>query len=247
VATVAPTEDVVTIVKTATPPPRVPSAAPTVAATPRPVERRPDPVDPAAAARARTAAQVQTLLAQADAAASARNYDAAGRHYDEVLRLDPQNAPAQAGKASIAAASAHARKTFVTGRTVVRTAKAGGGLAGFDSSGVNLQKAPDFQGRVEFDMTPASVQPGDAWQLKIYVVNEGKKAIKISALEVATSINGAPSGTGGPPKNREVAPQQRVIVDQISGTWPTGVTSWRTAVKVSAGRTDSLESQLTWR
>jgi hypothetical protein len=96
-------------------------------------------------------------------------------------------------------------------------------------------------------MTPASVQPGDPWQLKIYVVNEGKKAIKISALEVATSVNGSPSGTGGPAKNRDIAPQQRVIVDQLSGTWPAGVTSWRTEVKVNAGKNDSLQSQLTWR
>ena len=129
----------------------------------------------------------------------------------------------------------------------MRTEKAGGGLAGFDSSGVNLQKAPDFQGRVEYAMSPASVQPGDPWELKIYVVNEGKKAIKIAALDVATLVNGAPSGTGGAPKNREIAPQQRVIVDQLSGTWPAGVNSWRTEVKITAGKNDSLQSQLTWR
>jgi hypothetical protein len=250
-AEVAPAEDVVTIVKTATPPPRpsaAPSAArPSAAPSARPAERRPEPADPAAAARARTAAQVASLLAQAGASASARNFDAAAGQYDEVLRLDPQNAAAQAGKASVAAARVHARKAFVAGRTVVRTAKAGGGLAGFDSSGVNLQKAPDFQGRVEFDMTPASVQPGDAWELKIYVVNEGKKAIKISALEVATTVNGSPAGGGGAPKNREIAPQQRVIVDQLSGTWPKDVTSWRTDVKIVAGKNDSLQSQLTWR
>jgi hypothetical protein len=247
-AAVAPAENVVTIVRTASPPPRAPSAAPTAAALPRPVEaRRPDPVDPAAATRARLAAQVTTLLGQAQSAASARNYDAALVQYDEALRLDPQNAAAQAGKTSATAARAHARKSFVAGRTVVRTEKAGGGLAGFDSSGVNLQKAPDFQGRVEYAMTPASVQPGDPWELKIYVVNEGKKAIKIAALDVATVVNGAPSGTGGAPRNREIAPQQRVIVDQLSGTWPSGVTSWRAEVKVTAGKNDSLQSQLTWR
>jgi len=246
--TVAPTEELVTIVKTATPPPR-PSTAPTAAAaTPRPADgRRSEPADPAAAARARIAAQVTGLLGQADAAASARSYDAAIAQYDAVLRLDPQNASAQSGKAAASAALAHARKAFVAGRTVVQTEKRGGGLAGFDSSGVNLQKAPDFQGRVEFAMTPASVQPGDPWELKIYVVNEGKKTIKISSLAITTLVNGNPSGTGGAPKNREIAPQQRVIVDQISGTWPQGVSSWKTEVKLVAGKNDSLQSQLTWR
>ena len=248
--TVAPPEDVVTIVRTATPPPRaVPSAAPTVAATPRPVEtRRPDPVDPAASARARVATQVSGLLAQGQAAAAARNYDAAAGLYDAALRLDPQNTAALSGKASAASARAHARRAFVAGRTAVQTEKArGGGLAGFDSSDVKLQKAPDFQGRVEFVMTPSSVQPGDPWTLKVYVVNEGKKAIKISALSVATVVNGTRSGTGGAPKNREIAPQQRVVVDELSGTWPAGVTSWSTEVKVTAGKNDTLQSQLTWK
>jgi hypothetical protein len=135
----------------------------------------------------------------------------------------------------------------VAARTVVRTEKAGGGLAGFESSGVNVQKAPDFLGRVEYAMTPTSVQPGDPWELKIYVVNEGKKAIKISALSVATVVNGSPAGAGGPSKAREVAPQQRVMVDQLSGTWPPNVTSWRTDVKITAGKNETLQSQLTWR
>lgn len=240
--TVAPGEDVVTIVRTATPPPRaVPSAAPTAAATPRPVAtRRPDPVDPAA--------QVSGLLAQAQTSAAARNYDAAAVLYDEALRLDPQNAAALSGKAAAASARAHGRRAFVTGRTAVQTEKArGGGLAGFDSSDVKVQKAPDFQGRVEFVMTPSSVQPGDPWTLKVYVVNEGKKAIKISALSVATVVNGNRSGTGGAPKNREIAPQQRVIVDELSGTWPAGVASWSTDVKVTAGKNDTLQSQLIWK
>jgi hypothetical protein len=131
---------------------------------------------------------------------------------------------------------------------MVQTEKSrGGGLAGFESSGVSVQKAPDFLGRVEYAMTPTSVQPGDPWELKIYVVNEGKKAIKISALSVATVVNGSPTGSGGSPRNREVAPQQRVIVDQLSGTWPAGVTSWRADVKITAGKNETLQSQLTWR
>ncbi|HVR72246.1 MAG TPA: hypothetical protein VMT87_15485, partial [Vicinamibacteria bacterium] len=247
-ATVAPAEDVVTIVRSATPPPRPPSAAPTAAATPRPTAvPRPDPVDPAAATRARIAAQVAGLLGQAQSAASARSYDAALAHYDAVLKLDPQNAAAQAGRTSATAARAHARKRFVAGRTVVRTEKTGGGLAGFESAGVSVQRAPDFLGRVEYEMTPASVQPGDPWTLKIYVVNEGKKEIKISALSVATIVNGSAAGSGGPSRVREVDPQQRALVDEISGTWPAGATSWRTDVTVSAGRNEALQSQLAWR
>ena len=46
------------------------------------------------------------------------------------------------------------RKKFVPGRTVVKTEKAQDGLAGFD--GAAVQKAPDFLGRIEFDISPSS-------------------------------------------------------------------------------------------
>ena len=60
-------------------------------------------------------------------------------------------------------------------------------------------------------MSPASgIEPGDAWTLRVYVVNEGKKPIRVQGLTVATTVNGA--GSGGPvsPRAREIAPQQRV-------------------------------------
>jgi hypothetical protein len=245
---VAPQEDLVTIVRSATPSPRAasPAAATTAPAGPSGAPRT-EGVDPAAA-RAQIAARVSSLVSAATNALAARDYDAALRQYEDALRLDPQNAPALAGRASATVARTHARRTFVAGRTAVQTEKAGrGGLAGFDSSNVSLQKAPDFQGRIDFVMTPASVQPGDAWSLKVYVVNEGKKAIKISALSVSTVINGARSGGGGAARTRDIAPQQRGLVEELSGTWPSGVTSWSTEVKVVAGKGDTLQNELTWR
>ena len=116
-----------------------------------------------------------TLTQQGDSALAARQYDAAIGHYDQVLgssratpvrpRLEPGPSPRDAAK-----------RTFVSGRTNVQAAKAEkGGVSGFDTDDVSVAKAPDFTGRLEFEMSPTSMKPGDAYVLKIYLVNEGEK------------------------------------------------------------------------
>jgi FHA domain len=191
------------------------------------------------------AQQVAGLLTQADAAMGARRFDQAIAHYDEVLKLDPGNGKASSERARAVAARAEARKRFVPGRTVVATEKAsGGGLSGFE--GAAVQKAPDFLGRIEFEMSPASgMKAGDPWTLKIFVVNEGKKAIRITDLTATTIVNGEPSGGAGA-KAREIAPQARAQVGEMAGTWKEGTQTWQADVVLTA-KGDSLKNTLTWK
>jgi hypothetical protein len=189
---------------------------------------------------------VAGLLGQADAAMSARQYDQAVGFLDQVLRLEPGHAKATADRATAVAARDMARRRFVAGRTVVTTEKAGGGgISGFE--GAAVQKAPDFLGRIEFEMSPSSgLKAGDAWTLKFYVVNEGKKAIRISDLSATAVVNGERSGGAASARAREVAPQQRVQVGEMAGAWKDGTQSWSAEVLVTA-RGDSLKNTLTWR
>ncbi|PYQ18766.1 MAG: hypothetical protein DMF79_14180, partial [Acidobacteria bacterium] len=146
----------------------------------------------APSAEALRAAQVSNLLGQADSALGARQYDQAIGHFDEALRVDPQNGQALTGRAGAIALRDAARKRFVPGRTVVKTEKASGGLAGFDSGDVAVQKAPDISGRIEFEMAPpAGIRPGDAYTLRFFLVNEGKKVIRIQG---AGAVRGEGSG-----------------------------------------------------
>jgi hypothetical protein len=97
-------------------------------------------------------------------------------------------------------------------------------------------------------MTPPSgIEPGDAWTLRAYVVNDGKKPIRVQGVTVGTSVNGSGAGGPVPPRAREVAPQQRVLVAEASGSWRDGTTAWTTEVTVSAGKGDSLKNTITWR
>jgi hypothetical protein len=233
-----------------------PTPAPTPQTTPTPAATRPTPATPPPGPSAeqllaqQKAREAESLLAQAETALGARQYDAAVTRLDEVLRLDPANARATALRPDAVRRRDLARRRFVPGRTVVQGQKSQqtGGLAGFETDDADLRKAPDFLGRVDFEMTPASgIGPGDAWTLKIYVVNEGKKPIRVNGLVLGTTVNGAGSGGPLPTRVREIAPQQRALVAETAGTWAEGTTSWSAEVTVTGGKGESLKNTIAWR
>ena len=50
-----------------------------------------------------------------------------------------------------------------------------------------------------------------------------------------------------PPRAREIAPQQRALVAEATGSWREGTTAWATEVTVTAGKGESLQNTITWR
>jgi hypothetical protein len=192
------------------------------------------------------AQQVATLLSQGDSALAAGQYDAAVGAFDQALQIEPGNAKATSARASAVSLRDASRKKFVAGRTIVKTEKAQGGIAGFD--GADVQRQPDFSGRIEFEMSPGSgLRTGDAYTMKFYLVNDGKKPIKVGGVTATTAVNGAPSGAPVSSATKEVAPQQRALLGQVAGSWADGTTSWSSEVLVTANKGDSLKNTLTWK
>ena len=78
-------------------------------------------------------------------------------------------------------------------------------------------------------------------------MNQGAKPIRVTGLTVATTANGA--GGGGPvtPAAREIAPQQRVLVGESTGTWSEGTTAWVAEATLTAPKNETLKNTLTWR
>ena len=263
-ALVEPTPEA-TLAPTAAPTPvPAPTPTPKPGATPTPTPRpTPTPPPPRATAPTATpvapapvapsgpspAAQAQALVAQAEQALAGKQYDQAISQADAALRVDAGNARAAAIKAEAAQKRDLARRRFVPGRTVVATAKASksGGLAGFDTADAEVRTA-DFSGRLEFEMSPSSgLDAGAAWTLKVYVVNDGKKPIKVNGLSITTSANGAGGGGSVSPQAREIAPQQRALLGETSGTWAGGTTAWSAEATLTANKGDSLKNTLAWR
>ena len=109
-------------------------------------------------------------------------------------------------------------------------------------------RTADFTGRLEFEMAPATgLDAGAAWTLRVFVVNDGKKPIRVSGVTVATTTNAGGGGGAVSPQAREIAPQQRALVAETSGTWAAGTTSWSAEATLAANKGDSLKNTLTWR
>jgi hypothetical protein len=232
-------------VAAATPTPRptpTPKATPTPAATTAAATPPPAPTGPS------PAQQAAGLITQAEAAIGSRQYDAALGHLDGALRLDPGNAKAATLRADAAQRRDLARRKFVTGRTLVDSEKSrkdkAKGLVGFDAD----EKAPEFAGKIEFEMTPASaVEANDPWTLKVFVTNQGSKPIKVQGIALGAAVNGSGGAAPVAASVREIAPQQRAQVAETSGTWKDGTSSWVAQATVTAPKNETLTNTLTWK
>jgi hypothetical protein len=185
----APVEEEVTIVRSPAP---GASATPTARPTPRPapsaVPATPPPVSAEAQRAQQTAAQVTSLLGQADAAVAARSYDAAAGLYEDVLKIDAQNQRAIEGRSAAQGAALSLRKNFVAGKTTVKSEKTAKSPAGFDTEDVSVAKGLDYSGRIDFETTPRNVKPGDSYNVLVYLTNDGKKSFKLSSVSITTTV-----------------------------------------------------------
>ncbi|HEY7516566.1 MAG TPA: hypothetical protein VIC87_18895, partial [Vicinamibacteria bacterium] len=157
--------------------------------------------------------------------------------------LTPSGGPAKAPETAAAATST---RRFVGGNTVVATRRARGALQGFDTADVKQQKMPDFVGRIEFDADPLSPAPGQDYSVKVHLVNDGKKALRLKAVSLVTTVNGTKTPANLTPLVREVAPTQRAMVAEIRGVWGSDVSSWSLEAVVTSDRDETGTSRLSW-
>jgi hypothetical protein len=248
----------VVVVPQATPSPLRPTPAasrspsPPASASPRPSPKTaaasPPPATPAPVAPAPPgASQVAGLLGQAAAAVSGRQFDAAITAFDEVLKIDPQNASAAQGRAAAHDAAAEYKRGFSSGRTSLSGKEAKADLGGFDTSGVKVAKVPDYSGRIEFEVTPPRVLAGDSYTVRIFLVNDGKKAFKIGSITVSMLLNGSRSGGPVAARTREIEPRDRVLLDERTAEWAANTTSWTMEAVVGSDRDATFTNRLNWR
>ena len=83
--------------------------------------------------------------------------------------------------------------------------------------------------------------------MRIYLVNESRKMVRVKALSAVTTVNGSRTPASLAPANREVAPQQRALLGEVAGEWPSGLVSWSLDAVVTTDRDETGTSRLSWR
>ena len=211
------------------------------------------------------ASQVNALLNEAAGAMEKRQFEAAIAAYNRVLEAEPGNAVAQTGKSNaitartVAEASAGAgrpgalARSFVAGKTEAKGGEGTGGLVGFEeSAGVVVKKgtqAAELPGRIVFEANPASPKAGERYRIVASLANDGAQPIQLSALTVATTVDGRRQAGALPPSATTVAPGSRAVVWQSPSelVWKDGVSSWTMEIQLQTTKGESYRNTLSWK
>lgn len=166
-------------------------------------------------------------------------------------RPAPAGARTPAGPPPPLTAQAMLRRSFVPSRTASENVKGvSKTLSGFDSKKskeVNVKRAPEIDGRIEFSATPARVKAGDRYSLRVSLVNEGKRTIDLKEVAVTTSLNRKEESGTVKPLVKQVAPRQNEVIHEISGTWDKTTASFAVEVRVLSNRLDMYRNELVWK
>jgi serine/threonine protein kinase/tetratricopeptide (TPR) repeat protein len=133
-------------------------------------------------------------------------------------------------------------RRFVADRTTVAT-PAAGGIEGFDTKDVRTRRPPEFTGRIEFEVQPAAVRAGEPFVVRIHMVNQGRKPVRLRGLEVSTVVDGRRSAAPVRALQREVDPQKTALVAEYSAVWD-DASSWILEAVVTADKNETISSRL---
>ena len=164
-------------------------------------------------------------------------------------RTEPSSAPVAPTPEPAAAVTpppSGPARAFVTGKTQIAGARSSGGVQGFDSADVKTRRTPDFVGHLDFEVTPAAVKPGDQVTVRIIVVNEGKKPVRVRTVGLTLTQNGKRSSLAPNVLGRDIAPLQRLVVAEAKTVWPDAASDWSLEAVVTSDHDETGTSRLTW-
>jgi len=110
-----------------------------------------------------------------------------------------------------------------------------------------VEQAADFAARVEFEAQPASPRPGQPYSIGVYLANFGKRVVRLKNLSLTVTASGSRRASDAIPVVRAVEPQTRALLQEITGSWSDGETSWSLRATVTNDRNDTCTNVLTWR
>jgi hypothetical protein len=128
---------------------------------------------------------------------------------------------------------------------MVRNASAKKGPAGFDTEDVTVN--PDFLCRIHFEPSPAAVRVGESYRVRVFLVNEGEKALKIRDVTLTTVVSGVRSVQQVTPPAREVPGGQVALLNEVGGAFEERTQSWSLEAAVTSPKGDVCRNQVEWK
>ncbi|HEY5907006.1 MAG TPA: hypothetical protein VIZ31_03125, partial [Vicinamibacteria bacterium] len=98
----------------------------------------------------------------------------------------------------------------------------------------------------EFEVEPASARSGDNVAVRVFLVNEGKKAVRIRGVALSVIADGGRTGLSASARERDVPPQVRALVAETSAKLPETSPAWSLEAVVSSDRDETCTARLTW-
>jgi hypothetical protein len=237
------------------------AARATAPAAPPPVTQPPQAPAPAPGAAQPGEPQVAAAPPMANVAPAAAPplHEAAPAVRTQAAPAAPRAAapaPAPGAAAAVAPASkpavppaAAVPRSFAMGRTEAENVRGvSQSLEGFrKKKEMQVKRMPEVEGVIQFEVTPASVRPGDSYTLKTYLIHSGKKAISIDEMTVSTSVDGSRSASRVSPLAKRIPPGMHVLLDQRSGVVKPGTRSWAVEVAVTSDHHDVYRNRVVLR
>jgi len=190
-------------------------------------------------AAASEAARAASSLAQGGEYAEAtRNYLQARDGFDRARRASQP----QAGGGSARGLAQAKPARFETEATAVSTAPVSQ-LPGFEGEGVSTKRAPEFSGRLQFEVQPETVRAGEPFLVRLEAANEGRHSVKVRSLTLATVVDGHRRPVEAKALARELPPRQRTLLAQYSDVWPE-TSSWMLEAVVTSEREETITARL---
>jgi serine/threonine-protein kinase len=131
---------------------------------------------------------------------------------------------------------------FVAERTTVTTPTAGR-LAGFDSDNVDARQAPRFEGHLEFEVLPAAVDPGEPFVVRVQLVNEGRRSVRIEGIALAVVDDGRRTAAPSRVLQRRAPAGERALVAEYSAVW-SATRPWSLEVVAALEGNEQVKSRL---
>ena len=94
-----------------------------------------------------------------------------------------------------------------------------------------------------FEVEPSEIRPGEAFVIRLHLVNEGRRRVRIRDLEIATVEDGQRTTVPAEVIEGEVPSRDRALVAEYSGVW-SPVDSWSMEAVVIVDEDERVRSRL---